>query len=68
MLDEKVPSWCLTNCLVDIGEVSLRVNWDLLNPRAINLYSSIWDKVIIRNRNNTGSMISHCLRPNVKSL
>ena len=34
--DEKVPGRWLTNCLVDLGELSLRTNWALLSLRAVH--------------------------------
>ena len=39
--DEKVMGWWLTNCTVDIGELSLCANYALLNPRAVRSYSSV---------------------------
>ena len=33
---QKVPGQWLTNCAVDIGELSLRVNWAFLIPRAVH--------------------------------
>ena len=58
----------LTHCPVDLGELYLRVNWALLNPRAVQLSSSVSLKYIIRNRNTTRAMLSPCLTPTLKSM
>ena len=68
MPDEKVTGWWLTNFPVDIGELSLRANWDLLSPRAVHLYSIVSDNAIIKNINSTGSMLYPCLTPTLKSM
>ena len=34
--EEKVPGRWLTNCPVDLGELSLRTNWDFLSLRAVH--------------------------------
>ena len=60
---EKVLGWWLTNCTVDLGELSLRSNWDLINLRAVHSSSSVSAKAIIKNRNSTGAMLSPCLTP-----
>ena len=66
--DEKVPGRWLTNCPVDLGELSLRGNWALLIPRAVHSYSSVLAKAVIKNRNSTGDMLSPCLTPNLNSI
>ena len=60
---EKVLGWWLTNCPVDLGELSLRSNWALINTRAVHSSSSVSAKAIIKNRNSTGAMLSPCLTP-----
>ena len=44
---KKVPGWCLTNCAVHIGELSLRANWAFLDPRAVHSSYSVLAKAII---------------------
>ena len=66
--DEKVPGRWLTNCPVDLGELSLRANWALLSPRAVHSSSSVLEKVVIKNRNITGAMLSPCLTPTLNSM
>ena len=66
--DEKVPVWWLTNCPVDIGELSLHENWPLLSTRAVHLYSSVSTKAIVKNRNSTGAMLHPFLKPTLKSM
>ena len=66
--DVKVPGWWRTNCLVNIFKLSLHANWVLIDPRAVHLSSSVSDKVIIRNKNSTGAMMSPCLIPTLKSM
>ena len=61
--DEKMPGQWLTNGPVDLGELSLRTNWDLLSPRAVHSSSSVLAKAIIKNRSKTGAMLSPCLTP-----
>ena len=56
-----VPGRCLTNCLVDLGKLSLGANWDLPNPRYVHSSSNVSAKAIIKNRNNTGDMMPLCL-------
>ena len=68
MKNEKVPYWWLNNCLVDLGELSLRENRALHNPRDIHSSSSVSAKDIIRNRNRTRAMLYHCLTPTLKSM
>ena len=65
--DEKVPVQWLTNCPVDIGELSLRANWALLSPRAAHSSSSVSAKAIIKNRNSTGAILSPYLTPTLNS-
>ena len=55
---KKVPVWWLTNCPVDLGDFSLRANWDLLSLRAVQLSSSVLVKAIIKNRDSTGAILS----------
>ena len=64
----KVPIRWLTSCPVDIGKLSLHKNWDLLSPRTIHLYSSVFLKSITRNSNSTDAMMYPCLKPTLKSL
>ena len=64
----KVLGWCLTNCMVDLGELSLHVNWDFISHRAAQLSSSVLAKEIIWNINRSGAMISPCLTPTLKSM
>ena len=45
--DEKVPDMWLTNCPVDLGELSLRANWDLIIHRDVQSYYSVLEKSII---------------------
>ena len=66
--DVKVMGWLLTNFLVDIGDLSLRANWALINPRSFHLSSRILEKAIIRNRNSTVAMLSPFLTPTLKSM
>ena len=66
--DKKLPGWWLTNCPVDLGELSLRENWDVLSPRAVHVASSDLAKAIIKNRNSTRAIISPCLTPTFKSM
>ena len=66
--DEKVPVCWLTNCPVDLGEFSLRLNWALLGPRAVHLSSGVSENAIIKNRNSTGDVLSPCLTPVLKSM
>ena len=66
MPDEKVPGRWLTSCPVDLGELSLRADWDLLSLRAIHSSSSVLEKAITRNRNSTGSMLHPCLTTTLK--
>ena len=65
---EKVTGWWFTNFLVDLGDLALRANWALLNPRAVHSSSSVLAKAIIRNRNSNGAMLSPCLTPNLNSM
>ena len=46
--DEKVPGRWLTNCPVDLGELSMHANWALLIPRAVHSYSSVSAKPSLR--------------------
>ena len=64
----KVPGRWLTNCLVDLGELSLHENWDLLSPMSVHSYYSVLAKAIIKNRNSTGAMLSPCLTTTFKSM
>ena len=64
----KVQGQWLNNCLVEIGELSLRANWSLLNPIAVHSSSSVLAKDIIRNRNRTGAILSPCLTTTLKSI
>ena len=64
----KMPCWWLTYCLVDLGELSLRANWDLLSTKAVHSSSGVLEKAIIKNRNFTGAMLSPCLTPTLKSM
>ena len=64
----KVTVCWITSCTVDLGELSLRENWALIGPRAVQSSSSISSKDIIRNRNITWAMISPCLTPNLRSI
>ena len=66
--DKKVPGRWLTNCPVDLGELSLRANWALLSPRAVHLSSSVLAKAIIKNRNSCGDMLSLYLTPTLNSM
>ena len=66
--DEKVPVWWITNCPIDLGELSLRANWALLSPRAVHLSSSVSEKAIIKNRNITGAILYPCLTPTFNSM
>ena len=66
--DKKVPGRWLTNCPVNLGELSMRANWDLLSPRAVHSSSSILAKAIIKNINSTGAMLSPCLTPTLNSM
>ena len=66
MPDKKVPGRWLTNCTVDLGELSLHENWALIRPRAVHLSSSVLEKAIIKNINITGAMLSTCLTPTLK--
>ena len=67
-IGEKVPGQWLTNCPVDLGKLSLRENWDFLNPRDVHSFSSDLAKAIIRNRKITGAVLSTCLTPTLKSM
>ena len=58
----------LTNCPVDLGELSLHANWDLLSPRAVHSSSTVLAKSIIKNRNSTRFMLSPCLTPTLNSM
>ena len=42
-------------------------NWDLLSPRAVHFSSCVSEKAIIKNRSSTGTILSPCLTPNLKS-
>ena len=66
--DKKMPGRWLNNCLVDLGEFSLRANWALFSPRAIHSSSSVLVKVVIKNRNSNEAMMSPYLTPNLKSM
>ena len=66
MPDEKVLVRWITNCPVDISELSLSENWALLSSRAVHLSSSVSEKAIIKNINSTGDMLSPCLTPTFK--
>ena len=66
--DEKVPDWWLTNCLVDLDELSLRANWALVSPRAVHLSSSASAKAIFKNINSNRAMLSPCLTPTLNSM
>ena len=66
--DEKVLGRWLTNCPVDLGELSLRKNWALLSPRAIHSSSIVSTKSIIKNINITGAILSPCLTPTLNSI
>ena len=63
-----MPGRWLTNCPVDLGELSLYENWAFLSPRAIHLSSSVLVKAITENRNSTGAMLYPCLKPTLKSM
>ena len=63
-----MPGRWLTNCPVDLGELSLRENWDLLSPRAVHSSSSVLAKAIIKNINSTGAILSPCLTPTLNSM
>ena len=62
-----MPGWWITNCLIDLGEFSLREKWALLIPRAVQFSYIVSVKAIIRNRNSNGAMLSLCLTPTLKS-
>ena len=66
--DDKMLGRWLTNCLVDLGELSLRTNWALRIPRAVHSSSIVLAKAIIKNINSTGDMLSPCLTPTLKSM
>ena len=63
-----MPGRWITNFPVDLGDLSLRANWGLLDPRAVHSSSSVSAKVIIKNRNSTGSMLSNFLTPTFNSM
>ena len=58
----------LTNCPVDLGELSLCENWDLLSPRGFHSSSSVSVKAIIKNIDSTGEILYHCLTPTLNSM
>ena len=64
----KVLGRWLTSCPVDLGEFSLRANWDFLSPRAVHSSSSVLEKSVITNRNRTESIMSPCFTPTLKSI
>ena len=66
--DEKIPGQWLTDCPVDLGELSLSANWDSLSPRDVHSSSSIPTKAIIKKINRTGAILSPCLIPTLNSL
>ena len=66
--DEKVPGRWLTNCPVDLGELSLHENWDLLSPSSVHLSSTVSAKAKIKNRNSAWAMLPPCLTPTLKSM
>ena len=68
ILDENVPGRWLTNCPVDLGELSMRANWAFISPRAVHSSSSVSAKAIIKNINSTEAMLSPCLNPNLNSM
>ena len=61
--DDKMLGRWLTNCLVDLGELSLRENWALLSPRDVHLSSIVLAKAIIKNRKSYGAMLYPFLTP-----
>ena len=68
MQDIKLPGLWLTIFPVNLGGLSLRENWDFLNPRDVHSFSSDLAKAIIRNRKITGDVLSTCLTPTLKSM
>ena len=62
--DVKVPGRWLTSCPVYIDELSLRKNWALISPRAVDSSSSFSVKAVIGNRNRTMVILYPCLTPN----
>ena len=64
----KVPDWWVTSWPVDLGDLYLRENWYLPNPRAVQSSSIFLEKDIIKNRNSTGTKLSPCLTPTLKSV
>ena len=62
----KAPSWWLTSCPVDLGELYFHANWYLLSPREVYSFYSVSEKNTTRNRNSTGSMLSPCLTTTLK--
>ena len=60
--------WWLTNCPVDLGELSLCANWDFINYRSVHSSSCVLEKDIIKNRNNTVAIMSTCLTPTLESM
>ena len=65
---EKVPGRWITNCPVDLGELSLRTNWYLISPMDVRSSYSVPAKAIINNRNSTGAMLYPCLTPTLNSM
>ena len=63
-----MPGWWTTNCLIYLGEFSLREKWALLIPRAVQFSYSVSVKAIIRNINSNGAMLSLCLTPTLNSM
>ena len=66
--DEKVPGRWITTFPVGLGEYSLRENWSLLSRRAFHLSSSVLAKAINKKRNGTGSILSPCFTPTLRSM
>ena len=66
--DENVPGRWITSCPVDLGELSLRTNWVMISPRAVQSSSSVLAKAIIKNKNNTGAMLSPYLTLTLNSM
>ena len=61
-----MPGWWITNDPVDLGDLSLYVNWALLIPRTVHSSYSVLEKAIIKNRNINGDILSPCFTPTLK--
>ena len=66
--DDKVPGCWLTNFPFVLGALSLCSNLALLNLTDVHSSYSVSEKAIIKNRNITGSVMSTCLKPTLKSM